>query len=237
MAIEKENKNKIEKVDFDQYAGVYEKTLEEDLKFFGEENSYFAEYKIKLIKGLLSSAPKNILEYGCGIGRNIRFFKEYFPEANVDGCDISDKSLEIAQKENPEVKFNLISDNFVNENAGKYDLIFVSCVFHHIEPSLRNGAIINIYKLLKPKGNLFIFEHNPYNPVTLKIVKDCVWDADAILLKPKETKELISYAGLKLDKMEYTLFFPAFLKSIRFLENYLKFIPMGGQYFVMASKK
>lgn len=237
MSTDKANKNKIEKVDFDQYADVYEKTLEEDLKFFGEENSYFAEYKIKLIKDLLSSAPKNILEYGCGIGRNIKFFKEYFPAAKVDGCDISDKSLEIAKKENPEVTFNLISDKFVNENTGKYDLIFVSCVFHHIEPPLRNEAITNIYKLLKPKGNLFIFEHNPYNPVTLKIVKDCVWDADAILLKPKETKDLISHAGLKLDKMEYTLFFPAFLKSLRFLENYLKFIPMGGQYFVMASKK
>jgi SAM-dependent methyltransferase len=234
MSIEKAKK--IEKVDFNQYADVYEKTLEEDLKFFGEENSYFAEYKIKLVKDLLNSSPINILEYGCGIGRNVRFFKQYFPDANVEACDISDKSLEIAKKENPNVKFHLINDKFINENTGKYDLIFVSCVFHHIEPSLRNEAITNISKLLKNKGSLFIFEHNPYNPVTLKIVKDCVWDADAILLKPKETKELISYAGLKLVKMEYTLFFPAFLKSLRFMENYLKFIPMGGQYFVMAVK-
>ncbi|HEX2788187.1 MAG TPA: class I SAM-dependent methyltransferase [Ignavibacteria bacterium] len=234
MSIEKAKK--ADKVDFDQYADVYEKTLEDDLKFFGEENSYFAEYKIKLVEELLSSPSKNILEYGCGIGRNVKFFKQYFPNANVEACDISEKSLEIAKKENPDVKFNLISDEFVNQNAGKFDLIFVSCVFHHIEPSLRHGAITNISKLLKSKGKLFIFEHNPYNPVTLKIVKDCVWDADAILLKPQETKELISYAGLKLDKMNYTLFFPAFLKSLRFMENYLRFIPMGGQYFVMASK-
>jgi SAM-dependent methyltransferase len=234
MSIEKAKK--IEKVDFNQYADVYEKTLEEDLKFFGEENSYFAEYKIKLVKDLLNSSPVNILEYGCGIGRNVRFFKQYFPDANVEACDISDKSLEVAKKENPNVKFHLINDKFINENTGKHDLIFVSCVFHHIEPSFRNEAITNISKLLKSKGSLFIFEHNPYNPVTLKIVKDCVWDADAILLKPKETKELISYAGLKLVKMEYTLFFPAFLKSLRFMENYLKFIPMGGQYFVMAVK-
>ncbi|MBW7854922.1 MAG: hypothetical protein H3C44_01545 [Ignavibacteria bacterium] len=40
----------VQKVDFDNYANEYEKTLEEDLKFFGEDNSYFAEYKIDIVK-------------------------------------------------------------------------------------------------------------------------------------------------------------------------------------------
>lgn len=229
-------KQPVEKIDFDEYADVYDKVMEEDLKFFGEENSYFAEYKVKILKELLDENPVNLLEYGCGIGRNIRFFKTYFPDSNIEGCDISDKSLKIAREENPEIKFSLINDDFINANVNKYDVIFISCVFHHIAPELRNEVIKNIYQILKSGGNLFIFEHNPYNPVTLKIVKDCIWDKDAILLKPKETRELIKYVNLNEKTFNYTLFFPSQLKGLRFLEKYLTKIPMGGQYFVRAVK-
>ncbi|HCA42795.1 MAG TPA: class I SAM-dependent methyltransferase, partial [Bacteroidetes bacterium] len=105
-----------------------------------------------------------------------------------------------------------------------------------IAPELRNEVIKNIYQILKSGGNLFIFEHNPYNPVTLKIVKDCIWDKDAILLKPKETRELIKYVNLNEKTFNYTLFFPSQLKGLRFLEKYLTKFPMGGQYFVRAVK-
>ena len=52
----------------------------------------------------------------------------------------------------------------------------------------------------------------------------------------KESLELIKTAGLKTQKKKYTLFFPAFLKGLRFLEKYLGFIPIGGQYYVLAVK-
>ncbi|HCN38209.1 MAG TPA: hypothetical protein DIS94_10930, partial [Bacteroidetes bacterium] len=64
-------KQPVEKINFDEYADVYDKVMEEDLKFFGEENSYFAEYKVKILKEMLDEKPVNLLEYGCGIGRNI----------------------------------------------------------------------------------------------------------------------------------------------------------------------
>ncbi|HRE41196.1 MAG TPA: class I SAM-dependent methyltransferase [Ignavibacteria bacterium] len=226
----------IEKIDFDEYADVYDKVMEEDLKFFGEENTYFAEYKVKIVQDLIKVNPDKILEYGCGIGRNIKFFKTYFPSSDIEGCDISQKSIDLAKKENPNINFYLINDEFINSNLNKYNLIFISCVFHHISPELRNDVIKNINKLLKPKGSLFIFEHNPYNPVTLKIVKDCIWDKDAILLKPKETKKLIRTGNLNEVNFNYTLFFPSQLKKLRFLEKYLKGIPLGGQYFIQAEK-
>lgn len=100
----------VEKVDFDNYASDYDKILKEDLEFFGEENSYFADYKIKIIKDTLTSKPKMILDYGCGIGRNIGFYEKYFPDSSIFGCDISQKSLDIAKKSNPGANFFLIDD-------------------------------------------------------------------------------------------------------------------------------
>lgn len=226
----------VEKVDFDQYASDYDRIMKEDLEFFGEENSYFAEYKIKIIKDTFLEIPHKILDYGCGIGRNIPFYHKFFPEAEIYGCDISEKSLEIAQKDNPQAKFFLISEENIQKQFEEFDIVSISCVFHHIEPSLRNGTIEFIHQLLRPKGSVYIFEHNPINPVTRKIVRDCVWDEDAILLPAKESETLINHTGMKIEKKRYTIFFPAFLKFLRPMEKLLGFIPLGGQYYIKGNK-
>ena len=43
-------------------------------------------------------------------------------------------------------------------------------------------------------------------------------------------------SGFKMKEKKYTLFFPAFLKMFRFLEKYMGFLPLGGQYYVIAEK-
>jgi SAM-dependent methyltransferase len=228
----------MEKVNFDEHAEIYEKTLEKDLEFFGEESGYFAEYKIRIIKKTLGSdAPLNILEYGCGIGMNIKFFSQQFPDAKITGCDISEKSLDVAKKRNdPSVNFFLINEENISKYINSFDLIFVSCVFHHIQPHLREQSMKNIFNLLKDNGSFYFFEHNPYNPVTRYIVNTCVWDTDAILLYPKESLNLINKSGFKLENKRYTLFFPAFLRFLRFMESFLFFLPLGGQYYIKAKK-
>ena len=224
------------KVDFDEYASDYDRILKDDLEFFGEENSYFAEYKIKIIRNTFGKEPKRILDYGCGIGRNIKFYSQYFPNTEIYGCDISTKSIEIAEKSNPGAKFFLINEENISKYAGQFDITSISCVFHHIEPKLRKDSIQKIYSLLNDKGSAYIFEHNPYNPVTRKIVRECVWDEDAILLPAKESMELMNYAGFNINGKRYTVFFPAFLKGLRFAEKLFGFIPLGGQYYVKGDK-
>lgn len=225
-----------EKVDFNIYANNYDKILESDLKFFGEENSYFADYKVKIVKENFLKDPKQILEYGCGIGRNLKFFEKYFPGSEISGCDISGKSIQVAKEENRNVNLFLIEENVLNESQNKFDLVFVSCVLHHIAPELRDDALNKISSLLKPGGSLFIFEHNPLNPLTRKIVRDCIWDKDAILLDMSETERLMKGAGINVEKKKFTLFFPGFLNFLRSAEKYLGSIPMGGQYFVKGVK-
>lgn len=225
-----------DKVDFDKHAESYETQLTEDLKFFGEESKYFAEYKIRIVKECLRTNPSNILEYGCGIGMNLQFLVEYFNESKIFGSDISAKSIEVASKNNQTVSFFLLKDDEIQKMKDRFDVIFVSNVFHHIEPHLREQAIKNINLMLKPKGCVFFFEHNPYNPVTRHIVNTCVWDTDAILLKPKESLGLFKKEGFKIIRKHYTLYFPAFLKFLRPVEKALFFLPLGGQYYIWAEK-
>lgn len=225
-----------EKVDFDKHADTYDKVLQEGVSFFGEESSYFAEYKIKIVKDTLTKQPTDILEYGCGIGRNIKFLKSYFPDSEVTGCDISRRSLEIAEGTNPEAKFFKIEDTEITKRENRYDMVFISCVFHHIEPHFRNEAVKNINRLLKTGGCVYFFEHNPYNPITRHIVNTCPWDTDAILLRPKESKILFSDNGFNLKQFRYCLYFPSIFGFLRAAEKYIGFIPLGGQYYIKTEK-
>jgi len=220
------------KIDFDDYADNYGQLLQKQLSFFDKKN-YFAEYKIKILKQQLNYEPVKILDYGCGTGRNLKFLKQYFPNAKIYGCDISKKSLKIATKNNPDAILFLPNENFDYKN---FDLVFVAGVFHHIEPNLRTNILKQIHQLLTKNGSLVIFEHNPYNPVTLHMVNTCEFDDDVVLLKAREMKNLLRRANFALKKTRYSLFIPKFLKKLRFLEKYLGLIPLGGQYFILAQK-
>jgi hypothetical protein len=82
---------------------------------------------------------------------------------------------------------------------------------------------------------LTVFEHNPFNPVTRRIVNTCPYDADAVLLKPSELIGLLRQAQLIPSNQAYCLFIPPKFSSLAPLERYLQWLPLGGQYWVSAN--
>ena len=91
-------------------------------------------------------------------------------------------------------------------------------------------------RVVRPGGLVFVFEHNPWNPVTRAIVRDCPLDRDAVLLTAPETRGLLSRAGLEVVEQRYYLFFPRSLGFLRRFEPWLAWLPLGGQYYVAARK-
>lgn len=223
----------MKKVNFDDYQENYNDLIRDKTRFFDKDDRYFAEYKIRTIGKYLHRIPNAILEYGCGVGRNLAFLQQQFPEAAIYGCDISQKCLEAAAQELPSATLFRPGER---KNTDTFDLVFVANVFHHIPPHERPGAIREIEVMMKPGASLFIFEHNPYNPVTRHLVNTCPFDDDAVLLKPCELKSLLLEAGFQTTKLKYALFFPAHLRFLRWLEGILAYVPMGGQYFIHARK-
>jgi SAM-dependent methyltransferase len=221
---------------FDKYSNNYTEILRENLGMFGRDIAYYAEYKIKIILRNIVSPPNSILDYGCGIGRTIPFLSEYFPNAEIWGCDISEESLNIAEKLNRNQNFFSLNDNEFTNQKQFFDLILVANVFHHIAPEMRLHEMRKIKGFLKSSGELFVFEHNPYNPITRHIVNTCPFDFNALLLKPSEMKQLLIKSKFNILKKRYSLFFPAALKSFQCLESLLELIPMGGQYYFHAEK-
>ena len=86
------------KPEFDQFAENYNKVLSDSMPTGLAEDRYFAEYKIKIMADRLRGVPvKRILDYGCGAGRSLVILKEFFPEAEISGYDVSGESLKEAR--------------------------------------------------------------------------------------------------------------------------------------------
>lgn len=222
------------RIDFDRYTGEYNRLLREGTAFFSADDAYFAKYKVELMKARLSRPVKRVLDYGCGIGRDIPFLRDAFPEAEVVGTDISRASLEIAHQNQPDIAFVAESDD--TSKLGRFDLIFLAGVFHHIPVVERAHVSGLLYSRLQSPGDLFVFEHNPYNPITRRIVSNCRYDEDVVLLSPRELRRYLSRAGCKIRRTEYCLFIPPRLTGLAWLEPRLAWLPLGGQYVVHVTK-
>lgn len=220
-----------QKVDFDAYTSNYNQLLRESTGFFSPSEAYFASYKVEEVRRRIETPVSRILEFGCGIGRNVPFLAKAFPGAEIVGTDVSPASIEQARVENPEQAFHVESDGL---EIGRFDLVFVAGVFHHIAPNERSGAMSLIARRLTPRAHLCVFEHNPYNPVTRRIVSNCPYDADAVLLKPSELSGRMRSAGLDVLAKRYCLFVPPRLGALRSIERALTWLPLGGQYWVHA---
>lgn len=222
------------KVDFDEYTQNYNELLRENTSFFSSSEEYFARYKVEIVERKIKNTVSNVLEYGCGIGRNIPYLQKAFPDAVVCGSDISAASLDIAKNDMPDVEFFLETDQLKCEK--KFDLIFVAGVFHHVAINQRLQVAKELFNRLTPEGLLFVFEQNPYNPVTRHIVNNCPYDEDAVLLKPSELKGTLTQAGLHVKEHGYCLFVPPKLSKLVWIESKLQWLPLGGQYWVEANR-
>jgi trans-aconitate methyltransferase len=222
------------KVDFDDYTENYNQLLREGTGFFSSSEEYFARYKVNLVRQQVNTPVNQILEYGCGIGRNIPFLQQAFPNAVIMGSDISSASLEIARRDNTGVEFFREYENI--KSTDLFDVIFVAGVFHHIPVAQRAAVAKTLFNRLSPNGLLFVFEHNPYNPITRRIVSNCPYDEDAVLLKPTELQSILSEAALTVESKAYCLFVPPSLSMLTWLENWLGWLPLGGQYWVQARR-
>jgi ubiquinone/menaquinone biosynthesis C-methylase UbiE len=226
--------------DFDAYAKDYRTIHTNNIKIAGVDSFYFAEMKVKMITEFESNSVIKVLDVGCGDGVTEVFINKYFPSWNICAIDISDKSIEQAKNKNVNgCEFQLYDGKNIPFNDNSFDVIFMAGVLHHIDFSLHNGLLQEVSRVLKMKGRFFLFEHNPFNPVTKHLVDTCIFDKDAKLLKIDYALQLLRENNFNVQKKKFIIFFPrkGVLSKFIFLEKYLQWLPLGGQYFIRSVKK
>jgi hypothetical protein len=118
----------------------------------------------------------------------------------------------------------------------EFDVVLAANVFHHIPPAQHMTVLKTIFQKTAEHGYLFIFEHNPFNPLTRKVVNSCPLDKNAILLDPFYTNRILRKSGFLWRAARFIHFFPKFLSFLTPLEKLLRKVPLGAQYYFVASK-
>ena len=221
--------------EFDRYADDYHRMLGRSTGLFGDPPAFFHRYKIADTRRTVDRsgvAVRNILDFGCGIGSSIPYFRELFPAAGLVCADTSSRSLEIAAQRFPGASAQLAVQPAAPLALadGRFDLCFSACVFHHIDHAEHVAWLRELRRVTRPGGALVIFEHNPLNPLTRHVVHTCPLDVNARLVRAGTLARAVRTAGWRHVRVGYRLFFPGFLAALRPLEPLLAGLPLGAQY-------
>jgi len=225
------------KAEFDAFAEEYRQLHAASVAGSGEPPEYFAEYKIRDLAHTLSARtshpPARILDFGSGVAPSIAYLRQYFPAADLTCLDVSHESLKLGSRQHPEgVGFVAFDGSRIPFADGSFDCAFAGCVFHHIDHALHVPLLTEIRRVMTRGGLIMVYEHNPFNPLTVRAVRTCPFDANARLVRVGAMTRSLHQAGFTAASYRYRVFFPRALALLRPLENYLTWMPLGAQYFV-----
>tara|TARA_R110000868_G_C10957370_1_gene768196 strand:- start:1593 stop:2246 length:654 start_codon:yes stop_codon:yes gene_type:complete len=103
---------------------------------------------------------ENILEFGFGTGANLILGVNRNATAHYTGLDIDPKVKRIAERKFAEKNINVELDiyngaEFPYQN-NVFDKVFSSLVFHQLDANTKESSLDDIYRVLKPNGELII---------------------------------------------------------------------------------
>src|SRR5215468_7620545 len=204
----------MDEAEFDKFAAEYRAMHAANIKASGESPEYFAEYKIvDLVRdaaqlGALGASPR-VLDFGAGVGYSVPFFARHLPAARITCLDVSQKSLDVGASEHgKEAEFTHFDGARIPYADATFDVALASCVFHHIPESEHVQLLAEIRRVLKPHGLLFVFEHNPLNPLTRHAVDTCPFDENAVLIRAPQMRRRVLDAEFSTARINYRIFFP-----------------------------
>ena len=228
----------MQQAEFDKFADEYLASHKVNLRVTGEDPAYFARYKIEEVRRQWDRRgrpePDAVLDFGSGIGASLPHLAGAFPGASLTAFDVSEKSLAISRQRFVGKADFVHGADLSTLGQARFDLIFASCVFHHVDENLHVPILAQLRGLLRPDGWLVVFEHNPVNPVTRYIVATCPFDENAVLIPARLLAAREKAAGFSRVETRFTGFFPHALAALRPIEPWLSAVPLGAQYYTLA---
>lgn len=131
-------------------------------------------FKRKLIQHANIQPHMKILDLGCGTGTLTVMLRRAHPEAEVTGLDGDPEVLEIAREKSRglDIQWDEGLASSLPYPDSAFDRVVTSLVIHHLVTDDKRRAFKEIYRVLKPQGELYILDFGaPHSSLTRFMTK------------------------------------------------------------------
>ena len=226
---------------FDKVATSYSEQVGNAVSFSGFNFEYFVQKKVHHLTRFVEryfdgkTPGRSSLDIGAGEGQDSLGLQGLGFEATLS--DLSQEFLEVARNKSG-IKDCVVADasNLPFPDSSR-DVIVLAMVLHHIPLKKWPSVFSECHRVLKSGGLMAIYEHNPWNPFTRRVMASLPFDADANPKPLPFMNKHVQHAGLEIVLREYLFFVPGALKLLCPIEKYLTWCPAGAQYALIGRKK
>ena len=147
------------------------------------------------------SGNEEVLDVGCGTGIFVSLLAETSREIGVCGIDIGPRMIRIskkrARKNSHNISYTVGSAIKLPYAKSKFDAIFTCLLFHLLDSSEKELALMEIYRVLKPAGKYIAAEFEEYPTGFLRrrmlrypvsLIEKCGFCVDSEVRGPSVTK-------------------------------------------------
>jgi ubiquinone/menaquinone biosynthesis C-methylase UbiE len=224
--------------EFDRYRETYDLAVNQAIAFSGQKVESFTRAKARdllrtIVSHFDSPTPLNLLDVGCGVGNYHQFLTPIV--GAVSGVDVSRACIAKAQERNPAVSYSVYDGDQLPYPDGQFDVTFCICVLHHVPPDRWQQFVNEMRRVTRAGGLIVVYEHNPKHPLTRKVVRDCAFDRDAVLLSMAQARGLLANAGCSNVVTRSILTLPPMGRLVEKLDALFAKLPFGSQYRAVGS--
>ncbi len=225
---------------FDEYAQSYDDDIQRAIDFCGQELEYFTRRKVEELLDITrrhigDPAGVSMLDVGCGIGQTDALLAPHVRE--LHGVDLASEAVERARRRQ-------IRPSDTRRTTARrchtpdetFDVAFAICVMHHVDVEQRPAFTAEMRRVVRAGGLAVVFEHNPYNPLTRHVVRNCEFDEGVVLLNRRTVQRFLADAGLRAIEKRFVIFAPFDRAWVPGVERRLGWMPAGAQHYVAARR-
>ena len=132
------------------------------------------KFKSELIKQANILANHKVLDFGVGTATLSLLLSKLQPNCYIEGVDVDTKILEIAKEKISEQNANIVLTQYDGIKLPYpdyyFDRVVTSLVFHHLDNEQKENSLKEIYRVLKPNGELDIADWGLPNNVLMRLL-------------------------------------------------------------------
>jgi ubiquinone/menaquinone biosynthesis C-methylase UbiE len=158
----------------------------------------------------LSAPPERILDLGCGFGKTTFSLKRRWPEAEVEGIDLSLPCLKLGQKmatgREQAIRWRQADMEALPVADNSVDLAVITMVLHEMPEAAIRNSFTEAWRVLRPGGKLITLENrligDPFRDTLLKWYSELIDEPYWEPFRHLDIEELARDQGFQKTRFE-----------------------------------